>query len=58
MGQLGMRILKTSRAPVFKIEGNFDKQNGQVLNKIYIENVWYFAKNKNTDIFKHTKEEH
>ena len=44
-------------ASVFKDEeGNFDKQKmDEFMNKIYIENVWYFAKNKNTDIFKHTK---
>ena len=58
MGQLGMRIMQRPQgASVFKDEeGNFDKQKmDEFMNKIYIENVWYFAKNKNTDIFKHTK---
>ena len=58
MGQIGMRIMQRPQgAAVFKDEeGNFDKQKmDEFMNKIYIENVWYFAKNKNTDIFKHTK---
>ena len=58
MGQIGMRIMQRPQgASVFKDEeGNFDKQKmDEFMNKIYIENVWYFAKNKNTDIFKHTK---
>jgi len=25
------------------------------MNQIYIENVWYFSKDKNKDIFKHTR---
>ena len=25
------------------------------MNKIYIENIWYFSKNKNFDLFRHTK---
>jgi hypothetical protein len=25
------------------------------MNKIYIENIWYFGKNKDFDIFQHTK---
>ena len=58
MGQVGMRIMQRPLgASVFKDEeGNFDKKKmDEFMNKIYIENVWYFAKNKNTDIFKHTK---
>ena len=50
MGQLGMRIMQRPQgASVFKDEeGNFDKQKmDEFMNKIYIENVWYFAKNEN-----------
>jgi len=25
------------------------------MNKIYIENIWYFSKDKNKDIFKHCR---
>ena len=57
-GQVGMRIMQRSQgASVFKDEeGNFDKDAmNEFMKKIYIENIWYFSKNKNTDIFKHTK---
>ena len=37
-------------------EGNFDKDAmNEFMNKMYIENIWYFSKNENTDIFKHSK---
>ena len=58
MGQVGMRIMQRPQgSAVFKDEdGNFDKAAmDEFMKKIYIENVWYFAKNKDTDIFKHTK---
>ena len=57
-GQVGMRIMQRSQgASVFKDEeGNFDKDAmNEFMNKMYIENIWYFSKNENTDIFKHSK---
>ena len=57
-GQVGMRIMQRSQGPsVFKDEeGNFDKNAMDAfMNKMYIENIWYFSKNKDTDIFKHSK---
>jgi len=58
MGQVGMRIMQRPQgASVFKDEdGNHDKKAmDDFMNKVYIENVWYFGKNKNFDIFQHTK---
>ena len=58
MGQLGMRIMQRPQgASVFKDEeGNFDKQKmDEFMNKIYIENVWCFSKNKSKDLFKDIK---
>jgi hypothetical protein len=58
MGQVGMRIMQRPQgASVFKDEdGNHDKKAmNEFMNKVYIENVWYFSKNKNLDIFQHTK---
>ena len=58
MGQIGMRIMQRPQgASVFKDEdGNFDKEAmDKFMNQIYIENVWYFSKDKNKDIFKHIK---
>ena len=58
MGQIGMRIMQRPQgASVFKDEnGNFDKDAmDKFMNQIYIENVWYFSKDKNKDIFKHKK---
>ena len=38
-------------------DGNFDKAAmDKFMNQIYIENIWYFSKDKNKDIFKHTKQ--
>ena len=59
MGQIGMRIMQRPQGKsVFKDEdGNFDKAAmDEFMNKIYIENIWYFAKNKKIDIFRHTKQ--
>ena len=37
-------------------EGNFDKKKmDEFMNKMYIENIWYFSKDKNKDIFKHCR---
>ena len=58
MGQVGMRIMQRPQgASVFKDEdGNFDKAAMDTfMNKIYIENIWYFGKNRNFDLFRHTK---
>ena len=58
MGQIGMRIMQRPQgASVFKDEdGNFDKEAmDKFMNQIYIENVWYFSKDKSKDIFKHIK---
>ena len=58
MGQVGMRIMQRPQgAAVFKDDdGNFDKTAmDKFMNQIYIENIWYFSKDKNKDIFKHTR---
>ena len=58
MGQVGMRIMQRPQgASVFKDEdGNFDKKKmDEFMNKMYIENIWYFSKDKNKDIFKHCR---
>ena len=59
MGQLGMRIMQRPQGKsVFSDEdGNFDKKAlDKFMDKVYIENIWYFAKNKKIDIFRHTKQ--
>ena len=58
MGQIGMRIMQRpqGKAVFSDEEGNFDKNAlNTFMNKIYIENVWCFGKNKNLDLFRHTK---
>jgi len=58
IGQIGMRIRQRpqGKAVFSDEEGNFDKNALNVfMNKTFIENVWYFGKNKNKDIFQHTK---
>ena len=58
MGQIGMRIMQRPQgASVFKDEdGKFDKAAMEkFMNKVYIENIWCFAKNKKFDLFRHTK---
>ena len=58
MGQVGMRIMQRPQGKsVFKdTDGNFDKAAmDKFMNKIYIENIWYFSKDKNKDIFKYTR---
>jgi len=50
IGQIGMRIQQRPQgASVFKDkDGNFDKAAmNEFMNKIYIENIWCFSKNKN-----------
>ena len=37
-------------------DGNFDKEAmTKFMDKVYIENVWCFSKDKTRDIFKHTR---
>ena len=58
MGQVGMRIMQRPQgASVFKDEdGNFDKEAmDEFMDRTYIENIWYFSKDKNKDIFRHIK---
>ena len=58
IGQVGMRIMQRPQGVnVFKDEeGNFDKAAmDKFMDRIYIENVWCFSKDKNRDIFKYTK---
>ena len=58
IGQIGMRIMQRPQgASVFKDEdGNFDKEAmDKFMNKIYIENVWCFGKDKNVDLFRHIR---
>ena len=53
MGQVGMRIMQRPQgASVFKDEdGNFDKDAmDEFMDRTYIENIWYFSKDKNKDI--------
>ena len=53
-GQIGMRIMQRPQGKsVFSDEdGNFDKKQLQeFFDQMYIENVWYFAKDKSPDIF-------
>ena len=58
IGQIGMRIMQRPQGKsVFSDEeGNFDKSAmDEFMNKVYIENIWYFGKNKNKDIFAKSK---
>lgn len=58
IGQIGMRISQRPQGKtVFADEdGNFDKKAlDEFMNKIYIENIWCFAKNKEFDLFRHAK---
>ena len=58
LGQIGMRIMQRPQGKaVFNDEnGNFSKEKlDEHMNKMFIENVWCFSKNKDRDIFKHNK---
>jgi len=55
IGQVGMRIMQRPQGKsVFSDEdGNFDKSAMDVfMKKIYIENIWCFAKDTSIDLFK------
>jgi hypothetical protein len=52
LGQLGMRIMQRPQGKnVFETKEKLD----EFMNKIYIENVWCFGKNKNFDLFRHKR---
>ena len=58
MGQVGMRIMQRPQGKsVFSDEdGKFDKDKmNEFMKKVYIENIWYFGKNKDFDIMLPTK---
>jgi hypothetical protein len=58
MGQIGMRIMQRPQGKaVFSDEtGKFDKDKmNEFMKKVYIENIWYFGKNKNLDIMSATR---
>ena len=58
IGQVGMRIMQRPQGKsVFSDEdGNFDKSAMDVfMKKIYIENIWCFAKDTSIDLFKDTR---
>jgi len=59
LGQVGMRIQQRPQGKsVFKDKnGNFDKEAlNKFMDKVYIENVWTFSKNKNRNIFKYARQ--
>ena len=49
IGQIGMRIMQRPKSNLDK------KEQKEFMNKVYIENVWCFSKNKDIDLFKHTR---
>ena len=52
MGQVGMRIMQRPQGKnVFKTKEELE----EFMNKIYIENVWCFGKNKDFDFFRHKR---
>ncbi len=58
MGQLGMRIMQRPQGKsVFSDDGGkFDKDKmNEFMKKVYVENIWYFGKNKDFDIMSPTK---
>ena len=58
MGQIGMRIIQRPQGKnVFSDDkGNFDKDAmDEFMKKIYIENIWCFAKDTSIDLFKDTR---
>jgi hypothetical protein len=58
-GQVGMRIMQRPQGKaVFSDEdGNFDKEKmNTFMNKIYMENVWCFQKDRDDfDMFRHKR---
>jgi len=52
LGQIGMRIMQRPQGKnVFSTKEELD----EFMNKIYIENVWCFGKNKDFDLFRHKR---
>ena len=52
LGQIGMRIMQRPQGKnVFKTKEELDA----FMNKVYIENVWCFGKNKDFDFFRHKR---
>ena len=52
LGQLGMRIMQRPQGKnVFETK----EELNEFMNKIYIENVWCFGKNKVLDLFRHKR---
>ena len=52
MGQVGMRIMQR---PQGKNKFQTKEELVEFMNKIYIENVWCFGKNKDFDFFRHKR---
>ena len=49
IGQIGMRIMQRPKSDkLFKSE----KEKLEFMNKTFIENIWYFSKDKDVDLFK------
>ena len=49
LGQIGMRIMQRPKSDkLFKSE----KEKLEFMNKTFIENIWYFSKDKDVDLFK------
>jgi len=52
LGQVGMRIMQR---PQGKNKFKTHEELVEFMNKIYIENVWCFGKNKDFDFFRHKR---
>ena len=52
IGQIGMRIMQR---PQGKNKFQTKEELVEFMNKLYIENVWCFGKNKEFDFFRHTR---
>ena len=52
IGQIGMRIMQR---PQGKNKFKTKEELLEFMNKLYIENVWCFGKNKEFDFFRHTR---
>ena len=52
LGQIGMRIMQR---PQGKNKFKTKEELVEFMNKLYIENVWCFGKNKVFDLFRHKR---